>query len=595
MRLRDYKVRTKMLILGIIIVVAMAGICAGFLTSVSRVSNESLDKLEAVMLEDYDRQIKTQVYNALSMLDAIYAKHEAGEYTLEEAKKLGADLLREMRYGEGCYFWADTYNGDNIVLLGNATEGTNRIAAKDANGYEMVKEIIRVGQEADGGYADYWFPKEGSEESFPKRSYSKAFEPFGWVVGTGNYIDDINIEVDKNRQEQQAYISQSLMKLFIIVVIVLLIEAFFTFIIAREIIKALKTALAYNELLGQGDFTVTLPDSFLARKDDFGVLSRTMDQMKNNLKELISEIHGDIHVIKEMTGSINDKVLEVNVEMETVSATTQELAASMEETAASSEEITAMSQEIEVSAKNIAGKSEEGAQRVADILKRAEIAREETRKDHEAARQINGQIKTALGQALENIKIVEEISALSDSIMGITSQTNMLALNASIEAARAGEAGKGFAVVAEQIRILAEQSRQTVVNIQQITSQVKEAVSELSLYAKQLLEFVSTDVSRSYNNFDGTVQAYQEDSQFVDGLVNEFSKEAIRLLDAITGIMEAIEEVGHASNEGAEGTTDIASKVTDVVMQTGQMTNAVQEANERVLKVNGEIRKFKTE
>lgn len=595
MRLGDYKVRTKMLVLGLIVIGVVIGICIGFFNSISKINQASLERMKDIMMEDYDNKIKEQVDNAISMLSAVYTKHEEGEYTLEEAEALGADLLRAMRYGEGGYFWADTYEGDNVVLLGNETEGTNRMEAKDANGYQMVKEIIRVGQEPDGGYSDYYFPKEGGTEPLPKRSYSKSFEPFGWVIGTGNYIDDINMLLDENQKEQEVFLRDTTTVLLSITAVMLAIVILFALLIATEITKSLKTALNYNRVIGDGDFTASLPDRFLSRKDDFGVLSRVMDHMKNNLRDLIAEIHGDIHVIKEMTGNINDKVSEVNLEIETVSATTQELAASMEETAASAQEITAMSQEIETSARNIAGKSKEGAGRVADILKRAEKAKEDTKEDHQAARDINNRIRAELKQALENIKIVEEITVLSDSIMGITSQTNMLALNASIEAARAGEAGKGFAVVAEQIRILAEQSRQAVANIQTITVQVKEAVSELSLYAKQLMDFVSTDVSKSYNSFEETAQAYEKDSQFVDGLVSEFSKEAAHLLESVTGIMEAIEEVGNASNEGAEGTSDIAGRVSAVVMQTEQMTNAVRQANERVHKVNGEIRKFKTE
>ncbi len=595
MRLGNYKVRTKMLLLGFLVIGAMTGICIGFLFSMNNLSRTSLNQMEEIMTENYDGEIKKQVENAISMLDAVYAKYEAGEYTLEEAKVLGADLLRGMHYGDGGYFWADTYEGDNVVLLGNETEGTNRLEAKDSNGFQMVKEIIRVGKEPDGGYTDYYFPKADGEESLPKRSYSLAFEPFGWVIGTGNYIDDINTALDLTEKEQEAHTKESLTRLFLITVAVLIAVVLFMFIIAREIIKALKTSLAYNEVLGSGDFTAALPESFLSRKDDFGMLSRAMDQMKSNLRGLVMEIRGDIHVIKEMTGNIDDKVSSVNEEMETVSATTQELAASMEETAASAQEISAMSQEIETSAKNIAAKSELGAQRVAEILKRAEQAREDTRKDHEAARAINNQIKSELRLALENSKVVEEISVLTDSIMGITSQTNMLALNASIEAARAGEAGKGFAVVAEQIRVLAEQSRQAVANIQTITGQVSEAVSGLSLSAKSLLDFVSTNVSESYNGFEVTADAYKEDSKFVDALVTEFSMEAEHLLDSISGIMEAIQEVGKASGEGAEGTSDIAGRVSEVVIQTGEITEAVRGANDRVGQVNAEIGKFKTE
>lgn len=595
MRLGNYKVRTKMLALGIMVVGVMAVICLSFLNNMNEVSQSSLDELEQVMNENYDESIKQQVGNAISMLDAVYARCEAGEYTLEEAEKLGADLLRELRYGEDGYFWADTYEGDNIVLLGSATEGTNRMATVDANGYQMVKDIIKAGQEADGGFTDYYFPKEGETEALPKRSYSKAFEPFGWVIGTGNYVDDMDRAVKLHTEEQNAIIREKTTRVFIIAAVLLVIIAAFTLMIGMEIVNALKIALGYNKQLGEGDFTVTLPDTFLSRKDDFGILARAMDQMKNNIKELIGEISEDSGIIKDVTERINEKVSSVNAEMETVSATTEELAAGTEETAASSQEIMAMSQEIEASAKNIAAKSEEGAGKVTEILQRAEKAKADTRAEHETAREMNNRIKGELNQALENVKVVDEITALSDAIMGITAQTNMLALNASIEAARAGEAGKGFAVVADQIRSLAEQSKQAVVNIQSITGAVNEAVADLSSDAKQLLEFVTTDVSRGYNNFEETADAYKDDAGYVDSLVTEFSREAAHLLESITGIKNAIEEVGTASNEGAEGTTDIAQRVSMVVQQTEQMTAAVREANDRVMKLNEEVIRFKVE
>ena len=318
-----------------------------------------------------------------------------------------------------------------------------------------------------------------------------------------------------------------------------------------------------------------------------------MKQMRDNVKELIEEIHADSDAIAGMTTTIKEEVSKVNFEMETMSATSEQLAAGMEETAASSQEIAAMSQEIEDAARHIAKQSKEGAVRAEDILHRAEKAENNANNDRAAAHEIYSRIREALEQALEDIKVVDRINALSDAIMGITSQTNMLALNASIEAARAGEAGRGFAVVADQIRILAEQSKEAVGNIQSITGQVSDAVSELSGDARELLEFVAHQVINSYDNFQETVKAYKDDSQFVDGLVIEFNGAAQRLLDSITGIMQAIEEVGTASNEGAEGTTDIAQRVSEVVEQTNQITIAVEGANEKVNKLNEEVKKFK--
>ncbi len=147
----------------ILALITLIGTLAIGILSVNRIlimERGSESVLRASIEEDYDENIKNQVNNAISMLDAVYACYENGDYSYEEAETRGADLLRELRYGNGGYFWADTYDGENVVLLGSATEGTNRMETKDADGYQMVKEIIRVGQEPDGGYTDYVFRKK---------------------------------------------------------------------------------------------------------------------------------------------------------------------------------------------------------------------------------------------------------------------------------------------------------------------------------------------------------------------------------------------------------------------------------------------------
>ncbi len=180
----------------------------------------------------------------------------------------------------------------------------------------------------------------------------------------------------------------------------------------------------------------------------------------------------------------------------------------MEETAASSETIKNMSHEIEAAAKNIALRSQDGAEQAVDIHERAAKVQEDTRNQREHARQMHNELSESLTHALEEAKVVQEIEVLSSAIMEITEQTNLLALNASIEAARAGEAGRGFAVVASEIGGLAEQSKQTVSKIQSVTEEVTAAVENLSQDAERLLEFVATDVVESYDMFDGVATAY---------------------------------------------------------------------------------------
>jgi hypothetical protein len=141
--------------------------------------------------EKQDAVIRNATQAAVSMLQAVYDKSQKDNMTLDQAKETGADLLREMRYGDDGkgYFWADTVAGVNVVLYGDKkTEGKNRFDA-NINDIYYIREIIANGKQADGGYTDYWFPKPGSTEPLKKRGYSLLFKPFGWVVGTGYYPD----------------------------------------------------------------------------------------------------------------------------------------------------------------------------------------------------------------------------------------------------------------------------------------------------------------------------------------------------------------------------------------------------------------------
>ena len=138
-------------------------------------------------LNNQDVLIKSEVETAVSMLQAIFAKHTQGEMTLEQAKKLGADLLRELKYGTDGYFWADTLEGVNVVLYGRKdVEGRNRLEDTDQKGTFYVKEFIAKAK-TGGGYVDYLFTKKGQTAQQQKRSYVLLFEQFGWVVGSGYY------------------------------------------------------------------------------------------------------------------------------------------------------------------------------------------------------------------------------------------------------------------------------------------------------------------------------------------------------------------------------------------------------------------------
>lgn len=590
--MNNVKVQTKLIIVMLATIVALV-LCAVISSeSMKQLQSKALETLEADERASYDEQIKQQVDNVISLCQTIYDQYQAGVYTEEEAKKLAADEIRQLRYGDAGYFWVDQYDGTNVVLLGNDTEGTNRMETKDANGYQMVKEIIRVGQEADGGYTDYVFPKEGETEPSPKRSYSKAFEPFGWVIGTGNYTDYIDDQVASIEKDFSSYVTGRMTLFIISTLIEGIIVVLLLIMIIISIIRPLKKCISSIGVMEQGDFSQAMGTALLKRRDDFGKLAASLESMRNEMSGLIGEVKSQATEITRMVQEIDDNIQALDEEIENVSATTEELAAGMEETAASSEEINAMSHEIESAAKSIATRSQDGATEADDIRDRAVGIKKTTTENDERTKAIHAEINEGLTKALEDIKVVDQIGVLAESIMEITGQTNLLALNASIEAARAGEAGKGFAVVADEIRVLAEQSKAAVVHIQDVTKNVVESVTNLADGAKKLLEFVGTDVVDSFAGFSDMADSYSNDAGKIDGLVTDFSASSEQLLASINGVMDAIGEVSKAATEGATGTNDIAEKTGVVVEKAAEIKEKAEAAHAAADKLQQNVEHF---
>lgn len=590
--MNNIKVRTKLVIVMVIALIALALCTVISNTSLSGLGNNALDIIENDMRSSYDEQIKAQVDNVISLCQSIYNRYEKGEYTLDEAEKLAADQIRDLRYGNNGYFWVDTYDGTNVVLLGNDTEGTNRMDAVDTNGFAYMQAIINAGKQEDGGFTDYVFPREGETESSPKRAYSKAFEPFGWVLGTGNYTDDIDEDVLGVKNEFSSYESNSRMAIIGIAVVMEVILILVLTLITASIVKPLKKSLTHINEIAQGDFSKEFEQDLLKRKDDFGQLADSLEKMRSEMKELIGEVKSEALEITGMVQEIDTSLQALDDQIENVSATTEELAAGMEETAASSEEMNAMSHEIESAAKSIAERSQDGANEADEIRERAVKIKKDTDENDRRTRSIHEEINESLTKALEDIKVVDQINVLAKSIMDITGQTNLLALNASIEAARAGEAGKGFAVVADEIRVLAEQSKAAVAHIQEVTGNVTAAVENLANDAERLLEFVGNDVVESLGGFAEMANSYNSDAANVDSLVTDFSASSEQLLASINGVMDAISDVSKTATEGATGTTDIAEKVGNVVQEAEAIKQKAETTYHSAEKLQKNVERF---
>jgi methyl-accepting chemotaxis protein len=163
------KISYKITMLTLLIVFITGIIISGTITYKNiKTTTKLLSSEKEALNDDYDKKIKEEVEIAISMIDEINKKTKTGELTVEQAKKLSADLLRGLRFGDDGYFWADTTDGVNVVLYGSETEGTNRLNLKDAKGKYLIKEIIENGKKEDGGYTDFWFPKKEKQQHYLK-------------------------------------------------------------------------------------------------------------------------------------------------------------------------------------------------------------------------------------------------------------------------------------------------------------------------------------------------------------------------------------------------------------------------------------------
>lgn len=577
--MKNMKVRTKLnlILVLVILLVALGGTVS--VKDMEDVKDKALETMEASSRQSYDDSIKEQVEVVISLLSEINDAYKAGTYTLDEAKKIAADEVRQMRYGEAGYFWIDQSDGTNVVLLGSDTEGTNRMETKDAKGYQMVKEIIRVAVEDGGGYTDFVFPKPGETKPSPKRSYSEYFEPFDWVVGTGNYTDYIDdTAIAKQNKVFSNYAMQKAIALIAVCIVMLAVVAVLVFMIAQDITKSLKKVVAEIEVIAGGNFARKMQTNMMKRKDDFGQLAGTLETMRESVCGLLAQVKKEAANIDNVVESMDTNISNLNGEIEDVSATTEQLAASTEETAASAEQINSMTQQIDGAAKEIAVRAQDGATEAEEIHKRATQTKETTVENRKKVQEMLGEIRERLEKALEDAKVVEQIGVLADSILAITGQTNLLALNASIEAARAGEAGKGFAVVAEEIRVLAEQSKDAVANIQAVTENVDNAVGNLTKDSNRLLNFVDTDIVKSFDEFEKMADDYNMDASKINDLVSDFSATSEELVASISNITEAIDGITSASNDSAAGTTNIAQKTVSIANGSAEVMKGAKTA-----------------
>jgi len=501
-----------------------------------------------------DRQAKTQ-----QMIDVGYGilthyqKLEAdGKLPQADAQKAAIQELKSLRYDKVEYFWINDMSPKMIMHpIKPELDGKDLGEMKDPNGNRLFIGFVDVVKAQGAGFYSYLWPKPGFEQPVSKISYVKGFAPWGWIIGTGIYLDDVDAVF---RQTAQMF---ALVCLAVFALV--LISSFF---IGRSVTRPLTIITNLTDRLASGDSAFEVP--FTARKDEVGALAKSLRVFKDNA-EAITKMHAEQVQVKteadaekrksmmdlanKFEASVQAVVGDVIRDANEMQGTAQGMSQTASQASDRSKAVAMASQEASANVQTVASAAEELSASISEITQRVGQAAQIADKAAADGQRTN---ETVQGLAVAAHKIGEVIGLIND----IASQTNLLALNATIEAARAGEAGKGFAVVASEVKSLASQTAKA-----------------------------TEEISAQINAIQAETQQVVENIQSIRSTIMEVNEISSSIAVAVEQQGAATQEIASSVQKAASGTNLVSQNITDVTAattETGEKANKVLESSDRL-------------
>ncbi|SFG07714.1 methyl-accepting chemotaxis protein [Neptunomonas qingdaonensis] len=525
------KLKHKMLMLTIIpLIVAILVVMLVVKVKLQEMGEHEVATIRSTMMSSKQETAKAFMDMALSAVQPIVDNASGPDDT--EAKKKAADILRSMTYGEkkDGYVFVYDYSGTNIAMRPKPSmEGENLILLKDANGLAIIKELINKAQQG-GGYLTYIWNKPSKNADVQKLSYALGIAKFGWMLGTGFYIDDIDDVVATTQQSIDSKMART--QLFIAGAGLVLLT-FFVLIalyIAGKVIQPLRdTAEALIDISqGEGDLTRRLT---VMSKDEVGQVSQGFNDFADKIQRLVIDLKGGIHDLSQSTSQMNTVVSKTHSDVQRQRHETAQAAAAVHEMAAAAQEVAGNAAGAASAAQEADNESNSGQRIVEETITAIKALSDDVNR----ASDVIGQLDIDADKIGTVVNVIKEIAG----------QTNLLALNAAIEAARAGDYGRGFSVVADEVRTLANRTQQS-------TQEIQNMIERLQVGAREAVGVMDTSKAQSVATIERAAQASLS-------------------LSVITGSVSTITQMNTQIASAAEEQTAVADEISQNVQQVADI------------------------
>ena len=399
--------------------------------------------------------------------------------------------------------------------------------------------------------------------------------------------------VTADQDEVMAPAREMIVEMFLTALSSLVICGALGVLVSRFICKPIKQLTQIIENAAGLDFRPSaVADKLSHRKDETGEMARAVEQMRRSVSGMVTAISQAGNQITENIDGLQQMTTTVDHMCADNSATSEELAAGMEETAATTETISENVNSIKEGAETINAMATDSAKTSQEVMARAVDLRTRTMEASTKTLDMYNSVKTKADKAIAGSRAVEKINELSGTIMEISSQTSLLALNASIEAARAGEAGRGFAVVATEIGSLADQTSKAISDIGNIVQEVNVAVANMAECLEDTTSFLENTVLTEYKGFEQVSEQYKEDADVFRSSMEDVKEAMNGLATSIESIAQALAGINDTVGESSIGVTDIAAKTSNMVEKTGTTQDMVAQCYECVENLREIVKRF---